>query len=193
MKVKILTTRHCKPKSASYNTVKVLEDAFLRCDGEDNSLVDFSPCIWKLNVKMDWLYGMLSRHIHVRLPHQFPDIISIGKITRSSPDYVLSVVMGLDDLDFMGSTLSRVKQPVVLYCYDVWESKYQEWMNLFAQIEPKCIFFAYKKAASYFSNRLRSVQCVYIPQSFDDTCFRDYGENKKEALYADGAPRGVHT
>jgi glycosyltransferase involved in cell wall biosynthesis len=78
---------------------------------------------------------------------------------------------------------------VYVYCFDTWESQYEEWEKLFELIQPTAIFLAYKQSVEYFSKKYSNV--FFLPQSMDKTYFHDYAENKSRLFMQMGRKNEV--
>ena len=151
----ILSTRACRKKHhVSYDTILGMENAFIK---EGAVLKLFSYDIGIIN-KILW-----KGHLKTR--------ILDSKVCKDLSDRnILFIAMGIDDLILYKKELQKLAKcnGVGLYCFDVWESKYELYEEMYNYISPQLIFFAYKAACIHFSN---SYRCYFVPQSMDINFF----------------------
>ena len=143
----ILSARACRKKHhVSYDTVLGMENAFIK---EGAVLKLFSYDIGIIN-KILW-----KGHLKTR--------ILDSKVCKDLSDRnILFIAMGIDDLILYKKELQKLAKcnVVGLYCFDVWESKYELYEEMYNYISPQLIFFAYKAACIHFSN---SYRCYFVP------------------------------
>lgn len=161
----ILTDRECKKKHhVSYDTVLGMEDAFVK---EGASLINFSPQIAFFN-KVLFKLGGKCNLLDPTVPH-------------SSNKNYLFIAMRIEDIVQHKSQLKKIgrNNHLGIYCFDVWESQYRKWNDIFEFVQPYVVFFAYKKSFEYFNDFFKS---YFIPQSMDERFF--YPRNlKKNRLF----------
>lgn len=153
--VLILSARSCrKVHHVSYDTVLGMENSFVKAGA---NLKLFSKNI-------DFLNKVLHK---LKIKYRMFDY----KICKELKDKnVFFIAMGVDDLVQYKRELNFIARNNTLgiYCFDVWESKYDQYKKLFDFICPKLIFFAYKEAWKYFKKDFNS---FFIPQSMDSAYF----------------------
>lgn len=163
----IISSRSCGKKHVSYNTVLGLEDEFSNCT--EKEILRFRRSFYYTN--------KMLRMLHI--PINISDIAIIKRINNTT-EKILFTAMGYSELEAFSATLKKCNDRLILYIFDCWESQWDEWENIFAQINPWAICFAYKKARNHFAE-LRN-NCWFMPQSMDIRFFHDY-EVEKSRLF----------
>jgi len=167
--VTIITERgYRKDHTVSYDTVLGMEDAFVN---EGVKMVNLKPVFHVINNALNWRLKL--RKI------QFAD----KSIKIEKDGYYLYIAMSYRDMYNQTETLRRVTKKggrVLIYCFDTWEKRYDDWENVFKRIDPYMVFFAYKRSMLYFSSRLERVG--FVPQSMDEKYFYPRDIDKKRAF-----------
>lgn len=180
MKIAILSEQKCKIFAPWYNTVKACEREFSSVEESPSTLLYFKPSIREINSYI-WRVNTVVRKYVSKANHAairgIEDYSLLKKIDCLKPDYCLYIAMGCDDLFINKETLKRLSAPLIVYCYDTWTSLYDRWLWAFKEIKPQHIFLAYKQSAEYFRDLLGE-HVHYLPQSFDNEFFKDYGLEK---------------
>lgn len=180
MKIAILSEQKCKILAPWYNTVKACEREFSSASVSPSSLVYFNSSIRDLNTYI-WRINSIIRKYVSRRSHcpicGVEDYSLLKQVAAMRPDYCVYIAMGCDDLYINLATLRRLPVPLIVYCYDTWESLYDRWLYALNEIHPLHIFMAYKKSVGYFSNVFEG-NVHFLPQSYDNRYFMDYGLDK---------------
>lgn len=116
-----------------------MENAF---EKEGAKLIPFSANIYRLN-------NALRKYLHLNV--RIPDFMHGIK----KDNWYLYICMSLNDLESNISVLRKISQKtnhLLIYCFDTWESQYSMWTGAFDEIQPYCIFFAYKNSYIYFKD-----------------------------------------
>lgn len=149
-----------KNHGVAYDIILGMEDIFC-AEGAD--LVTISPLI---DIANRLVYKFSRPFVKNELAFLCDRSIPINST------YYLYISMSYAGLKMVVPTLRRISKKnshVVLYCFDTWESLYQNWDEAFREIQPRAIFFAYKKARDFFSKKYRD--CFFLPQSADNRIF----------------------
>lgn len=163
----VLSSRNIGRKHVSYNTVRGLEEEFIKLSGGGIITFGYSHIFVKYNRvmhKLGFKSGISDRKV-------------VNEIRKRSDCMVFFSIMGTYEAKNHMPTLKKIHNQLILYVFDCWESDYGQWEAILDEIQPKCIFFAYKKAKEHFSAKFAN--CFYMPQSMDTKYFYDYGQNKK--------------
>lgn len=170
-KLIILSTRECdKLKHVSYNTILGMENEFL--ENKNVRCYNFSK-----------YYSIINKIIHKitnRWSVSLPDEILLKQINRSNSSICFFAAMSFNEILRHKNTLKRIKIPLMVYCFDTWESTYSSWLREFEIIKPTYIVCTYKKSVDYFSKFFKNV--FWVQQSMNKKYFHDYGE-KKDRLF----------
>lgn len=167
-KILILSSRQCGEHHVSYNTILGCENEFLMSDEVDITYLKYSIYEKALH-KFTKSYSFSSSHKKIR-----------KKIHKINPKACFVSAMGFEELNKFANTLSKIDIPIIVFCYDTWESNYNEWEKAFDTIKPTYIICTYKKSVEYFSQKYKNVYCVQ--QSMDKTIYKDY-HNEKTNLF----------
>lgn len=153
--IEILSTRNNSDIYRYYNTIQSMEDEFL----------EYGNC--KLLLFGKWMY--LANNIGYRRFHR--QVADWGLLRKCSPDnWKLFISMSDTALSYCKKTLMKVHDKLILYVFDCWEPKWERFEQLFREIRPYMICFAYQKAEEHFRKRNICKTC-HIPQSMDATVY----------------------
>ena len=156
--LRILSERKCKKKHhVSYDTVLGLENEFLKNSG--CKITYFSR-----------FFVFLNKALRKTLKKDIAD----RKVYKGKNDVYFYVAMGISDIRENETTLRFLSLKgckVAVYCFDTWETAYDEWEKIFRQISPSFIFLAYKHSYEYFSKIFDNVH--FLPQSMDSEYFHE--------------------
>ena len=169
-KITILSQRKCNLNTPCYNTILGLEDEFLLSESVDVEF--FNKTIFFLNRITKKIFGRAF----------FKDKILIKKLKKRGGYFFFSA-MGIYSLSLNINTLKEIEKckncHIILYCFDTWEPKYEEFEKIFKKIRPQYLFCTYLKSAEHFKRVLSETRVYWLQQSMDKTVFYDYGEEKK--------------
>lgn len=107
------------------------------------------------------------------------DWFTANKIKQYTGKIFFSI-MGISEIENFRKTLKKYGNRFIIYIFDCWESQWEKCEEIFSQINPWGICFAYKKAKEHFSAMYE--HCYYLPQSMDIKYFHAY-ETKKTRLF----------
>lgn len=153
-----------------YTTTRGLEDEFLR-GSENNSIITFSRSIYRINRVLE----RLGLGVAIK---DFPFLLKISR-TRGM---LFLATMGITELRMLLPTIKSIRgsHRLVLYVFDCWEPNWDEFDEIFQQIRPFALCFAFKKTMEHFAKRYEN--CWFMPQSVNDQYFFDRNL-KKERLF----------
>lgn len=159
----IISSRYCGRKHVSYNTILGLENEFTNiCHAE----------IFCFSKRIFWFNKVLRK---LKIGRQILDKKIIKEIIRTDKKCFFASMNIIDLVEFKYS-LQFIKEHLILYIFDCWEKQWNQYEEIFNEIDPWAICFAYKKAANHFS--LVRKNCWFMPQSMDIRYFHDYNIEK---------------
>ena len=90
--------------------------------------------------------------------------------------YIAVSLVFLQENIYLLKELKKNGNMVSVYCYDVWEPEFEDWLSAMKQIDADYIFCGYKKSAEYFVQN--GFKGYWVPLSGDFEVFKPYNEKK---------------
>ena len=159
MKICILSQQKFKNKHVSQDTIFAFENAFLSYYNEV-SIINISEFCFKVNRK---LYKFIKNH------NFLIDFISLRKIKRIKPDFVVIMSMSPGDLLHELPLLKRIPYSKAVYCIDTWATRVNQWKDILHKSGVNTVFLSNKASLTVFDKFIDNV--FYLPYSMNQKWF----------------------
>lgn len=168
-------------KYISYATILGLEEEFLKSSGREDGLICFRKC--------SKLKEFCNRFTRKYLKIHLADNAVVRKVKKEKDSFAFLAVMNLTELKECIGTLKKISHKLVLYIFDCWEPQWEKCKEYLNEINPKYVFFAYKKASEYFSQFFPN--CFMLAQSMDFSIFHERNIEKRRLFMQMGRKTDV--
>ncbi len=179
MKICIISQQGFSNLHVSADTIGAFEEALLSFDNVQRAYL--SEMRFRINRK-------LGKKLKIR--NGIIDWKVIREVRKVSPDYLLSIAMGPDDLLYQANTLSKIGIPKAVYCIDTWQSKIDLWKRAISMANVQTVFLAYKASQSTFQGFVSNV--FFLPYSMNQKWFFPRKGLSKSHLFMQMGRRNVN-